>query len=368
VTTDEIVAITMPKWGMAMEEGTVVGWHVAPGDPVATGDEILDIESNKATGSIDAKASGLLRRQLAAVGDIVPVGAVLGVIAGADVDDEAINAFLETLVVAAKKGEAAVVLRHRKLVLGGRELNYADEGAGDTPVMLIHGFGGSIDSWTYNRATLAESFRVISLDLPGHGESEDRGESTAVALAETVLAFMDGLGLDSAHLVAHSMGGSVAMAIAACQRERLRTLTLIASTGLGPEIDGAFIADFIAAKRRRDLRAAVGKLFVDQSLVSDRMLEEIIRMKRIDGVEAALARLAAAQFPRGVQAQSRFRELLKDADLPYQVIWGAEDSIVPAAHAAGLANASILPGAGHMPQMERWAEVNALIESFVRGR
>ena len=178
------------------------------------------------------------------------------------------------------------------------------------PILLIHGFGGNLDSWTYNRAALAAAFRVISLDLPGHGESEDTGGATAEALAETVLGLMDALVIESAHLVAHSMGGAVALAVAARRPHRLRSLTLIASTGLGPEIDAAYIAGFVAAKRRRDLREVVAKLFADKSLVSDRMLEEIIRMKRIDGVEAALARMAAAHFPGGAQVATGHRETL----------------------------------------------------------
>ncbi len=209
---------------------------------------------------------------------------------------------------------------------------------------------------------------MISLDLPGHGESEDTGGATAEALAETVLGLMDALAIEGAHLVAHSMGGAVALAVAARQPQRLRSLTLIASTGLGPEIDAAYIAGFVAAKRRRDLREVVAKLFADKSLVSDRMLEEIIRMKRIDGVEAALARMAAAHFPGGAQVATGHRETLARLKIPYQIIWGGEDTIIPSAHAAGLANVSILPGAGHMPHMEQWAQVNRLIEDFVRDR
>ncbi len=151
VGPEEITAITMPKWGMAMEEGTVVGWHVAADASVAIGDEIVDVESTKATGSIDAKKAGMLRRQLVAVGDVVPVGGVLGIIAGPEVAEAAINAFLEKLVVTPRSTEAATV-RHRKLVVGGREVNYADEGVEGPPILLIHGFGGSLDSWTYNRA------------------------------------------------------------------------------------------------------------------------------------------------------------------------------------------------------------------------
>src|SRR5262249_51728200 len=142
----------------------------------------------------------------------------------------------------------------RKAVVGGHELRYADEGSEGPPILLLHGFGGTHDSWTHNRTALARRFRVISPDLPGHGESEDSGAHTPEDLAVAILGLMDAVEIEPAHVVAHSMGGAVAMAIAASQPRRLRSLTLVASTGLGPDIDGAYIAGFLAAKRRRDMR------------------------------------------------------------------------------------------------------------------
>ena len=69
----QIHALTMPKWGMAMDEGTVTAWHVAEGAAVEAGVELLDVESTKIANAIEAKQAGILRRCVAAVGDTLPV-------------------------------------------------------------------------------------------------------------------------------------------------------------------------------------------------------------------------------------------------------------------------------------------------------
>ena len=82
MTGGRILAVTVPKWGMAMEEGTVTAWHVEEGAPVAEGDEVLDVESTKIANAIEARAGGVLRRRVAAVGATLPVGGLLAVIGG----------------------------------------------------------------------------------------------------------------------------------------------------------------------------------------------------------------------------------------------------------------------------------------------
>jgi pyruvate/2-oxoglutarate dehydrogenase complex dihydrolipoamide acyltransferase (E2) component len=76
----DIHAVTVPKWGLSMDKGTVTVWHKQPGDPVRKGEDLLDVESDKIANVIECPADGILRRQVAAVGDVLPVGALLGVI------------------------------------------------------------------------------------------------------------------------------------------------------------------------------------------------------------------------------------------------------------------------------------------------
>ena len=85
-------AVTIPKWGIEMTHGTIVAWHKAVGDRVSAGEEIVDIETDKIINSFEARTSGTLVRILAAVGEELPVGRLIGVIASesvtaADLDD-----------------------------------------------------------------------------------------------------------------------------------------------------------------------------------------------------------------------------------------------------------------------------------------
>jgi pyruvate dehydrogenase E2 component (dihydrolipoamide acetyltransferase) len=115
------------------------------------------------------------------------------------------------------------------------------------------------------------------------------------------------------------------------------------------------------------MKGVLQMLFADPELVSRDMIEDILRYKRLDGVEAALARIAAALFPGGRQGIA-LRDRLSGLACPAQVIWGKGDRIVPAGHAEGLPGAVavyLLEGAGHMAHMEQAGEVNRLIGTLV---
>ena len=87
-------AVTIPKWGIEMTHGTIVAWHKDEGDTVKAGEEIVDIETDKIVNSFEARSSGTLVRILAEVGEELPVGYLIGVIASEVVTDDAIEAFI----------------------------------------------------------------------------------------------------------------------------------------------------------------------------------------------------------------------------------------------------------------------------------
>ena len=97
-------AVTVPKWGIEMTEGTIVAWHKEEGDTVKAGEEIVDIETDKIVNSFEARSSGTLVRILAEVGEELPVGYLIGVIASEVVTDDAIEAF-----IAAQSGDEDTV-------------------------------------------------------------------------------------------------------------------------------------------------------------------------------------------------------------------------------------------------------------------
>jgi pyruvate dehydrogenase E2 component (dihydrolipoamide acetyltransferase) len=368
-----IIAITMPKFGLAMTEGKVAAWAVPEGAQVSAGDELADIETSKITNAYESPVGGILRRRVAIEQQDLPVGALLGVIADPSVPDDAIDAFVTRFQAEfAAHRQAAVeesVPEPQTITAGGRTIRYLALGdAGGTPVVLIHGFGGDLNSWMFNQPMLAAAHRTVALDLPGHGGSDKQvGAGDVAALAMAVVEMLEALGIARAHLVGHSLGGAVALDVALREPALVASVSLVAPAGLGPDIDVAFIEGFIAADRRKTIQPVLARLFVDASLVSRDMAEDVLRFKRLDGATAALSAIAAANFPGGRQALI-LRDRINDVAVPVQVIWGAGDAILPAHHAGGLPASVVvhtLEQAGHMPHMERAGEVNRLLLAFL---
>ncbi len=369
-----IVAVTMPKWGLAMSEGTVVAWHTQEGAAVAAGDELMDIETTKITNVFESPVAGHLRRRVVAAGATVPVGALLAVVAEAATPEAEIEAFVarfaEAFEARAAEAEAAAA-EPETIAAGGRRMRYLRLGEGEgggIPIIFVHGFGGDLNGWLFNQPALAERHPTIALDLPGHGGSEKEvGAGDVAALRAALADFMAALGIAEAHLVGHSLGGAAALDLALAEPGRVRTLTLIAAAALGPEINMDFIEGFVAARRRKELKPVLALLVHDPAAIGREMVEEVLRYKRLDGVTAALEAISGAAFTGGAQTL-RLEHRVAGLEAPVEVIWGRDDRILPAAHAEALAATipvHLLEGAGHMVHMEKAAEVNALIAALV---
>ena len=371
MTDERIVPVTMPKWGLSMQLGKITAWVVAEGDEVSVGDDLADIETEKINGTLEAADAGTVRRIVARVGEDVPVSGTIALIAPADVTEEELDAAVEQAraVIDAGVPEGAAAPEVLTADAGGRKISYAGDGTDGDVILLVHGYGGDRNSWLFLQEPLAAKYRVYALDLPGHGTSgKDVGDGSAGVLADAVVAVLDALGAARAHLVGHSMGGAVALAAAARDPGRIASLTLIAPSGFGPAINAGFLRGFADAQTRRELKPVVGELFADESLVTRQLVDDLLAYKRLDGVDEALHVLLGALLDGDAQrADSAAALAAMGGAVPVGVVWGAADRVIPSAQAESVAGAVryLVDGAGHMPHMEKPAEVQAAIEETI---
>jgi pyruvate dehydrogenase E2 component (dihydrolipoamide acetyltransferase) len=359
--------ITMPKWGLSMAEGTVNRWLASEGDIIQAGMAVVEVESDKIAGSLEIPTGGILRRRVASEAEVLPVGALLGVVAEADVSDAEIDSFVtefQSRFVPGVSEEDKVPIGPETVVVDGRTLSYLRRGESGEAVLLIHGLGGDKNNWLFNHEVLAAGHVVYALDLPGHGASDKKiDDPTLEGFAKTVIGFADALQFGDFHLIGHSFGGATSMTTALRSPDRVRSLTLIASAGLGNEIDAEYVRGFARTNSRKELKALTSRLFANEELVTRQLVDDLLKFKRLDGVPNALEAIASA-FLDGDRQRTILVPQIAKLGKPIRIIWGTKDRVIPASHSYALGDAAkvhIFPNAGHMVQMEAANEVNRIL-------
>lgn len=237
---------------------------------------------------------------------------------------------------------------------------------GDTniPVLLLHGFASDAASWSLLEGHLG-GHPIIRMDLPGHGRSPKlRIDSFAALVAEVRKAF-DRLNVEKVHLIGHSLGGALALALADTRERAFESLTLIAPAGLGPDINGATLDGIGKATRQESLGPWLKTLVVDESLVTEGYVRAAMSGRRDPALRAAQRALSGTLFPDGVQAFD-LKSALHRLEVPTRIIWGRQDKIIPWRHALrapGRVALHLLDDVGHMPQIETPAEIGKIIRT-----
>ena len=237
------------------------------------------------------------------------------------------------------------------------------------PVLLLHGFGADHASWRPLVQQLPANQPVVGIDLPNHGKSALQSVESMAALARSVLDRMDQEGIAACHLLGHSLGGGVALAISAAQPGRVLSLTLLAPAGLGQEINGEFIDGLTKADSEAALKETLARLFHDPAALTASFVATAFKQLQAPGRPAALVEMARNLMPDGVQVGS-LRAVLGKSEVPVKVIWGIADRIISPWHSAGLPGnvaLHLLPDVGHLPQVEATALLGRLLVQQVRA-
>lgn len=254
---------------------------------------------------------------------------------------------------------------------------FLERGQGQ-PLLLLHGLGACSFSWRGNLLPLSERYRVLAPDLPAHGRTGPAANADyrLDTLAEGLLAFMDGQGVDKAAVAGNSLGGSLALLLAHNHPERVAALILLAPAAALTRVPLIF----------RPLRlpgiglltaALLGPWMLPLALKLMYHRQELVTPEVAAGYAPTFAsaarRLAFRQVARQLEIWplSRVETLLKEIKQPVTIIWGKEDRILPVRQANFLmqhlpqADLHILEEVGHAPQEEAPDAVNEIIIAFL---
>ena len=264
----------------------------------------------------------------------------------------------------------------------GLKIHFTDTGPRDrSTLVLVHGFSASLHTWDAWKTDLETDYRVITLDLPGHGLSraEDPSQVSIQRFAEVVNQVTQDLGVDRFTLAGNSMGGNTAWSYALDYPDTLEGLILVDASGW-PETNGdqddqplifALLGNPIARAVLKDLdmtsltRSGLEGSYTDQSFVTEALVERYVALSRAPGHRATLLAIMAGDR---VEATA---ERLSEIQVPTLVMWGRDDNLVPVSSARKFADAIegstlvVYDNVGHLPQEEHAVQSIADVRDFM---
>jgi len=259
---------------------------------------------------------------------------------------------------------------------GGIKTNYLEAGAGGPDVVLIHGSGPGVTSyanWRLVLPSLAENFHVVAPDMAGFGFSERPADIkySVQTWADQVLALMDTLGIQKAHVVGNSFGGAIALRLATQHPERVDRMVLMGSMGVSFDITAGLNTVWGYQPSPENMRKVLDVFAYSRELVNDELAEVRYRASIQPGFQESFG----SMFPEPRQAQVEAMTTAADEirKLPHKtlLVHGREDKVIPFETSLQLlqllddAELHVYPHCGHWTMIERSTDFNRLTRDFL---
>ncbi len=253
----------------------------------------------------------------------------------------------------------------RVTIANGKAIGVDEAGSsGGVPIVFLHGVGSDKSVWAPQLEHFGATRRSIALDYPGYGESDPATPGTTRDdFAAAVLAAMDALGVEQAHICGLSLGGVIAIALHHAARERCASLILADTFAVHPDGQAIYDRSIAASEQMSELAAARTPVLLAPGASEDLHQE----------VRETMARIDPEAFRNGAEAVwlADQRERVAAIAVPTLILVGDQDTVTPPELSRDLAESipgaelHILAGAGHLANIERPVDFNRLVEEFV---
>ena len=354
--------VHMPKLGMTMTYGVIVRWHKQNGDTVTAGEPLCEVETDKLNSEIEADASGIITI-LEPEGEELSVGAVIGKIMVAEGSE---------LQASTKQSDSASADGATQETLKANGISIAVQRSGSGfPLVLIHGLASSMGLWANLDQSQLVGIETISYDLRGHGSSErTQGAHTLTKHVADLKGLLSALSISRAIFAGHSLGGMIALELAASDPELVAGLALLDTTAAFPQETRNLFFELASSASFNGMTAIADKLidlsFSPHFIETNPKVIATIRKGMLASDAASIA--AAARMVAKVDVHSR----LASVQSPTVVLVGNEDRLAPPQLSQQLASAvkgtqlHVIPESGHALPVEQPQQVTTILAELVQ--
>jgi pimeloyl-ACP methyl ester carboxylesterase len=270
---------------------------------------------------------------------------------------------------------AGLALEPKTIDAGGIQTNYLEAGSGDT-VLMLHGSGPGVSAqanWQHNIPALAQRFRVVAPDIVGFGATV-RPDDIVYSLpgwTDHIWAFLDALGIKSTRVVGNSLGGRIALQMAADHPDRMTKMVLMGTPGVGMTPTEGLAALRAYEPSHDAMRDLLRNYFaVDPKMITDELVDVRYRASIADGAYEAYRAMFFDPRHSGSALGITENEVRAIA-IPTLLIHGREDKVVPVQVSVTMlgllpnADLHVFSACGHWTQIERADEFSAVVTDYL---
>ena len=258
--------------------------------------------------------------------------------------------------------------------MNGLKIRYFESGKkNDRHVLFIHGLGSSADRWLGIPEILSTTFHTVALDLPGFGQSDKpvTMHYTIENFRNTINDFIKKIGINDGKtsIVGHSLGGYIGAEVTIENKNNIKKLVLIDSSGM-LKAPTTLLQEYLEAAMnptKDKVRRVFQQMVADPTRIPSKLVDDFIKRINLPNAKYAFKSTLA----NSTNTQIEFERLKLIKNMPILIIWGVKDKVIPLEHSnlfkkhLGNSYVEIIEDAGHAPFAEKPNQVSQILYNFL---